>query len=111
MREDIKYGNEATVCHMGQKLGMPMSQDENLNSYRARLLDFMDRKEGGGPAFGEFHKAGDCEVKNGGMTLRDYFAAKAMQASRSRNSQYTSWADLAQDSYEIADAMLAERAK
>lgn len=46
-----------------------------------------------------------------GMTLRDYFAAKAMQASRSRNSQYTSWADLAQDSYEIADALLAARVK
>lgn len=46
-----------------------------------------------------------------GLTVRDYFAAKAMQASRSRNSQYTSWTDLAQDSYEIADAMLAARVK
>jgi hypothetical protein len=46
-----------------------------------------------------------------GMTLRDYFAAKAMQASRSRQSQYASWDDLAQDSYEIADAMLAARVK
>ena len=45
------------------------------------------------------------------MTLRDYFAAKAMQASRSRNSGYVSWGDLAKDSYDIADAMLAERNK
>jgi hypothetical protein len=44
-----------------------------------------------------------------GMTLRDYFAAKAMQASRSRSSQYGSWDDLAKDAYEIADAMLKAR--
>ena len=42
-----------------------------------------------------------------GMTLRDYFAAKAMAASRSRNSSYATWKDLAEDAYEIADAMLA----
>lgn len=46
-----------------------------------------------------------------GLSIRDYFAALAMQASRSRNSTYVSWGDLAKDSYEIADAMLAERAK
>jgi len=45
------------------------------------------------------------------MSLRDYFAAKAMQASRSRNSSYASWKDLAVDAYEIADAMLMERSK
>jgi len=44
-----------------------------------------------------------------GMTLRDYFAAKAMQASRSRGTNYISWNDLAKDSYEIADAMLKQR--
>jgi hypothetical protein len=43
------------------------------------------------------------------MTLRDYFAGQAMQASRARNSIYGSWADLAKDAYEIADAMLAAR--
>lgn len=46
-----------------------------------------------------------------GMTIRDYFAAKAMQASRSRQSAYCSWDDLAKDAYEIADAMLAARAQ
>lgn len=76
-------------------------------------------KDTGGPAFPTIGYDGGAAA-NGiglsvtdepGMTLRDYFAAKAMQASRSRNSQYTSWADLAQDSYEIADAMLAARVK
>lgn len=120
MREDIKYGNEATVCHIGEKLGMQMSRDENLAHYRARLLDFMDRQKGGGPAFGEFHKAGDCEVKNGGMTLRDYFAAKAMAACLANPEAQRELAGktpgqgmmiIAKASYMQADAMLAERAK
>jgi len=83
-------------------------------------------KDAGGPAFPtQINNSGITPIKgfNGeeikpqtfsaypGMNLRDYFAAKAMQASRSRNSQYTSWDDLAQDSYEIADAMLAARVK
>lgn len=42
-------------------------------------------------------------------SLRDELAAKAMQASRSRSSNYASWGDIAVDAYEIADAMLKER--
>jgi 3-hydroxyisobutyrate dehydrogenase-like beta-hydroxyacid dehydrogenase len=45
------------------------------------------------------------------LDLRDYFAAKAMQANRARNSSYASWDDLAKDAYELADAMLKERNK
>ena len=43
-----------------------------------------------------------------GMTLRDYFAAKAMQAIR---TQHTSYAEsvLAKEAYAIADAMMAQR--
>ena len=63
----------------------------------------------GGPAFPVPGLQHDDDFN--GMDLRDYFAAKAMQASRSRNSQYSSWDDLAKDSYELADAMLAARVK
>ena len=66
-------------------------------------------KENGGPAF-------PCEFggtyqnrKSEGMTLRDYFAAKAMQ--QMAGGGHTTWADLAIDAYAIADAMLLERAK
>ncbi len=76
-------------------------------------------KDTGGPAFpvsydhDTFQPSHVDEAKQlmSGMNLRDYFAAKAMQASRSRQSQYVSWDDLAKDSYEIADAMLAARVK
>ena len=45
-----------------------------------------------------------------GMTLRDYFAAKAMQEFLTSRDDIEN-ADIAQFSYEIADAMLKERAK
>jgi hypothetical protein len=44
----------------------------------------------------------------GGMTLRDYFAAKAMAALLSDYSLHEV-SLLATDAYNIADAMLAER--
>jgi len=63
----------------------------------------------GGPAFPLQSIGPDFAHGYAGMPLRDYFAAKAMQASRARGSQYATWEDLAKDAYEIADAMLAAR--
>lgn len=45
--------------------------------------------------------------ERGGMTLRDYFAAKAMQALITRIAM--SGGDQARKAYEIADAMLKAR--
>jgi hypothetical protein len=65
-------------------------------------------KDTGGPAFPTDHNKNVAE----GMTLRDYFAAKAMQGMLSgRNNlplERDKWAIAA---YELADAMLAERTK
>ena len=85
----------------------------------------MDTNDGG-PAFpipiagcsdgGVYNALQQSNGELGGMSLRDYFAAKAMQAA---------WADipdlgtdrtaalefLGRSSYEMADAMLAARAK
>lgn len=65
----------------------------------------------GGQAF-PMHERDDALV---GMTLRDYFAGRAMQAITSVNGVWTSENIkpplMAQCAYEIADAMLAERAK
>lgn len=44
-----------------------------------------------------------------GMTLRDYFAAKAMQGIISSDCNYGAFSDLASDAYCIADAMLKAR--
>jgi hypothetical protein len=71
----------------------------------------MDKK--GGQAFPRtgFHKEQD------GMTLRDYFAAKAMQAliakgmDNPNNRNAKGVPVIANFSYEYADAMLAERNK
>jgi hypothetical protein len=64
-------------------------------------------KETGGSAFP--HERG---LFNCGMTLRDYFAAKAMQAMVASPSYYIDgWAqsDIAIQSYQMADAMLEAR--
>ena len=62
-------------------------------------------KDTGGPAFPYFGHTGWST--NCGMTLRDYFAAKAMQALITRISM--SGGDQARKAYEIADAMLKAR--
>ncbi|MCB7504539.1 hypothetical protein [Enterobacter roggenkampii] len=49
------------------------------------------------------------EVSSGGMTLRDYFSAKAMQGIISSECNYGAFSDLASDAYSIADAMLRAR--
>jgi hypothetical protein len=50
---------------------------------------------------------------NAGMTLRDYFAAKALAgiASTVDINGTVYWREVAADAYAAADAMLAERAK
>ena len=67
-------------------------------------------KDNGGPVFpaGVWSKWGDSEQggMSGGMTLRDYFAAKALQACFVDDSNIHGTADLA---YRIADAMLKAR--
>ncbi len=46
-----------------------------------------------------------------GMTLRDYFAAKAMQTLLPKTFASDAHGMVASVAYDIADAMLAERAK
>ena len=62
----------------------------------------------GGPAFPANHF--DLAKSEHGMTLRDYFAAKAMQAMMTAG--YWNWKEPGEDSarcYAMADAMLKAR--
>jgi hypothetical protein len=56
----------------------------------------------GGPAFPHDGQAD----YTGGLTLRDYFAAKAMQGIMANHRML---GEVAKAAYEIADVMLAER--
>ena len=48
----------------------------------------------------------------GGMELRDYFAAKAMQGIVSKEKSHVSWVEeYAKNAYKMADAMMEERKK
>lgn len=69
----------------------------------------MDEAKTGGPAFPVPDIDGGNVVE--GMTLRDYFAAKAMQAifSTVPHLAVVDHKIAAQESYEIADAMLKAR--
>ena len=71
------------------------------------------KKETGGPAFPQasYNMKGGYDI-TGGMNLRDYFAAKAMQGILS-SPQYWIGEDsqLVNAAYEMADAMLKEREK
>jgi hypothetical protein len=73
-------------------------------------------KENGGPAFPskivevETHEAIDVLQYETGMTLRDYFAAKAMSGFCSREDLTSDdYADMIRQSYQLADAMLKAR--
>jgi hypothetical protein len=74
-------------------------------------------KETGGYAFPFFNKWGEIMEANDGMTMRDYFAAKATQSVIAKySSDAHEYGDefprrAAQASYQYADAMLKERAK
>jgi hypothetical protein len=74
-------------------------------------------KDNGGPAFpcvvtgggieANCHQVGNHEYQDYGMTLRDYFAAKAVMGMAGDDQPCR----IASISYAIADAMLLERAK
>lgn len=86
-----------------------------------------DKKTDGGPAFPVSQEESRGKVAGiyGGMTLRDYFAVKAMHALFSnptvksinkKTGEFVVEPDkkapsIAKDAYLIADAMLAEREK
>jgi hypothetical protein len=66
-------------------------------------------KDTGGPAFPHYGGAGWIGP---GMTLRDYFAAKAMQGMfAGRHGAALTPSEWATQAFKMADAMLAERNK
>jgi len=68
----------------------------------------MSQPKDGGSAFPSLDKIGHLAK---GMTLRDYFAAKAMQGMLINEFDSQSVISLSEASYQIADAMLKEREK
>lgn len=63
--------------------------------------------ETGGPAF-PFVETGDCGVREG-MSLRDYFAAKALQGILAGGAINTGIKSKSETAYAYADAMLESR--
>ena len=76
-------------------------------------------KPDGGPAFPSGKNSLDAAGPNGGMTLRDYFAAAALQGFWSQPAKQltheqtieNATAEMCEHFYRWADAMLIERTK
>jgi hypothetical protein len=68
----------------------------------------MSNTNTGGPAFPQFVISNFGAHVEGGMTLRDYFAAKVVQGFISRGGNYDAEFD-ADRAYVFADAMLKAR--
>jgi hypothetical protein len=71
----------------------------------------MNNTNTGGPAFpfpAYTYQNGEINHGEGGMTLRDYFAAKAMQGLLAGTTT-SDGAMIVRDAYKIADAMLKAR--
>ncbi|RYF41406.1 MAG: hypothetical protein EOO27_46350 [Comamonadaceae bacterium] len=80
----------------------------------------MEQMKDGGPAFpvstgdaAAGHQDGHTTWQFPGMTLRDYFAAKALQGmsaiSLADGEMIMGWADMSTAAYKAADAMLKAR--
>ena len=73
----------------------------------------MNKRETGGPAFPGLHPSKECRYSDEGMTLRDYFAAKALQGMLSDFPATLYGPDCDKNTaalaYSIADAMLQAR--
>lgn len=65
----------------------------------------MTKADTGGAAFPSTHLHG----REGGMTLRDYFAAKVMEGFLACTDKYADDDLIARDAYVMADAMLKAR--
>ena len=117
---DIVSGSE--LDHYGVKVGRPRYDGESDVDYRVRLksIPANQNRDDGRAAFPvqgtEMHETWY------GMTLRDYFAAKAMNGYLANAWQAKELDDtgdssgeqmriVAEISYAMADAMLSERAK
>lgn len=70
-----------------------------------------EQRRDGGPAFPQGKGVGEEWVSEGGMDLRDYFAAKAMQGDLANPEVKETAAARSEWAYKMADAMIKERNK
>ena len=82
-------------------------QPDEASAPKGRVDNKEKQMNTGGPAF----PSADFEQHEyTGMTLRDYFAAKAMQGMLSASENYQT-RELARYAFDVADAMLSQREK
>jgi hypothetical protein len=63
------------------------------------------------PAFPGLHPSKECHYSDAGMTMLDYFAAKAMAVELADVVHSSGFPTIAERAYRMAEAMMAERTK
>lgn len=112
------------ICNQAfPALSIDMSEDlamylESLGYRKFEIVDEQPAPADGGPAFGELKQVADRAIKQGGISIRDYFAihANADEVTALQNHYLAEHEDDIglsdiQARYRYADQMLKERAK
>jgi len=121
--------NVSLILHnLGERPDAPNSRRivEAMLAAGYRKFEIVDEPAApadGGPAFGELKQVGDRTIKQGGLTIRDYFAASALQGIFANDGMISRFGKVAQAenvspdvlaataAYSVAESMLKERAK
>lgn len=86
-----------------------MEEKQTVIGSRLGIPSAPPKKADGGPAFPHTKAVGSALVTEGGLSLRDYFAAKALQGMLADPSFDLTRAEAAQRCYLMADVMLEAR--
>jgi len=106
MLVNVARRKQATPFNQSTKENFIIVDDSNLTTE----LTTEDARKDGGPAFPQGMQVGHVAKMEGGLSVRDYFAAKAMQAFITGKGTI-SYKQTCLNAYELADAMLAAREK
>ncbi len=117
--ETLKKGIVKELYVILQNLSLEIAENPNwqVDAYHDAVMNLFSTKAvlEGPPAFAfPFdHPYGEGTVSQHGMTLRDYFASKAVTSimQNGYNTTGFNYSDIAVDAYKLADAMLLERSK
>lgn len=103
---DALLSHNANFVAAGKSgIGSALAEIERLQRLDGRTVAAGD----GGPAFPHYRSEGDRAAT--GMSLRDWFAGQALAGILANQAEHLASGSAASWSYDIANNMLAERAK
>jgi len=100
----------ATAQPTAEDIATPLEGEEHMSPLLERVLNVLvNRCDPSNPIIKEVREAVESSRIAPEQTLRDFFAAQAMQSLIVTNSETNTMQQLAETSYLLADAMIKER--